>query len=617
MAMMCAHHGVSPNLASSPYMHSLLRYHWSAPSEGIVPTASATVAALSDLARVAKEKTLHALIHSSSVTLMFDGYTDVNSVKHVPFIAMNATASPQIGLVGHTAAENFEMCNADYFKSQAASVLTELMDKGVPVVSIATDNEPVLVSTHNMLQQMPRFQHILRAPCMAHTIQLCVSEFLRLPSVRPIVETVRAIIASFSLKESKREYLSAASRVRKDPRKLVRYNDTRWNSMYMCMRSIARSKAIIMACQPLRAITNSVVNFWPRLDSIILVLSAYSDCTNVVQSRACRLPECILTLHKLIERLEAASGVEGVRAIASCAALKKCVTDVLHSHVIQHRDASSLFAFAEMAVGVPPSKRLFAQPVAITANWFADWGTWFASQFAQDPPCTAVSKTQGFTDSIARENLRRFVVGLSSGRDAQIAARLEECDRTKIAELWCELVDAEESPPEGRAAMFLTHVLLSITPSEAEVERWFSIQSHVQSKVRNRLSTARVLDEAVVCMHSRLTKWRQVYWQERIRIEQFLRSDAKQVHEAAPAAAVPAPIDDPSESGGAGGESTIGELVPELLTEFDLARNDFPPTPIANLRYMQARTSQFDFVATQFEPSRDAPAVQRDRRRQA
>ena len=62
-------------------------------------------------------------------------------------------------------------------------VLEEIKQEGLIFSALVADNEQVNKTLHHLL--LPSFPFLIRSPCAAHLVQLCVNHALNLPAIEP------------------------------------------------------------------------------------------------------------------------------------------------------------------------------------------------------------------------------------------------------------------------------------------------------------------------------------------------------------------------------------------------------------------------------------------------
>src|ERR1700761_9496032 len=80
-------------------------------------------------------------------------------------------------------------------------VLTGLRQEGLTVSALVTDNEQVNKTLWELL--VPKFPFLVRSPCAAHIIQLCVHGTLGLEKIEPVMIGVEHLIGQYRLKTAR------------------------------------------------------------------------------------------------------------------------------------------------------------------------------------------------------------------------------------------------------------------------------------------------------------------------------------------------------------------------------------------------------------------------------
>jgi hypothetical protein len=109
-----------------------------------------------------------------------DGWTDVNTSKVTNVVILcGGTAYYWCSIVnshGHN--------TAVWLEPALARVLNGIREEGLIFTALVADNERVNRTLWELL--LVHFPFLIRSPCAAHLIQLCVNKALELPLIEPI-----------------------------------------------------------------------------------------------------------------------------------------------------------------------------------------------------------------------------------------------------------------------------------------------------------------------------------------------------------------------------------------------------------------------------------------------
>ena len=374
--------------------------------------------------------------------------------------------------------------------------LLSIISSGVRVVAIVTDNEAVNTALHRLL--LLDFPFLLHIPCAAHTLQLCVRAAMSLQPVKTVVDATVALLLLFKANKELRvnvKQQQALLRPGAVPLQICHVCDTRWNSfLYAADRLLKLKQCIIpftesiillfnkkgkrrggqQPAQPQQLLSPDSYGesaFWRPLLELVCFLRPYQAATDIVQSDGANLA----SVHHQFEQLM--EGADSLRVPSALTCLRVPVMDIIHTHwqlhvIIEAIVSASLFSFDVRY------DSFSAEQKGAGKNWFLDWSAelclYYGLSESDGREGVELALTWQYSDF-----LRRTGAFARLSHDAALFTRGTRCDAQRVWGLYTDT---------ARELTVCAIALLSLTASEAAVERSFSRQGLVHSKVRNRLS---------------------------------------------------------------------------------------------------------------------------------
>jgi hypothetical protein len=432
---------------------------------------------------------LRTFCRSSPLTIAIDGWTNVNTAKVTNVVILcGGEAYYWCSIVN---ARNHN--TATWLCGPLTKVLNDLRSEGLVFAAMVADNEQVNKALHTVISAS--FPFLVRTPCAAHLIQLCVVKSLELPAVEPIFETMESLLRQFRAKKQRLK-LRALQEVAPGPGgprpnaplNLFRPCDTRWSSQLYAAQRLLRLKSFVDIVIPQES------QFWADLASLIRFLKPFQTATDILQSDRATLYDSYLQYRDLLVHVNATSPTslfgpakEGVREI---------LHDMWEKHVVEEAVvACALLAFDEHVNSCFTAERI---------RTAIEWLQLFAARYAL---------YWNLADSSVQEELRqqakaewsdfagRTATSSFNSLDQDIidirAVHAKEQRRFDARSVWH--LHSTQAPVIANAAV----ALLSISSSEAAVERTFSAQGDVHTDRRNRLGDDTVEAEMYIKFNER------------------------------------------------------------------------------------------------------------------
>jgi hypothetical protein len=454
---------IAHNVVETPECQQFLRdVGWG----GALPTArglrDSVLSQAAELrSRVATE------LQRSPVTLATDGWTNVLKEK----------ITNVVGIVGGRAFYWTSLVNATqrntavWLYEQLLPVFNTLIhEHDVRIIAFVVDNEAVNRRLHELL--VGDYPFLVHVPCAAHTIQLIVRSCLASPALSAIAEQLTDLISLFDTKEKRQELRRMQDFRGGAPLALLRPNDTRWSSTFLAAERVLRIRKDLEICfeDEVASITSKEA-FFTALADLVAFLQPFRSATDVLQSDSATLFSVYQQFTLLLEHVQARD--EGWAAT------------VILQRWRDNTNTPPTVASAILSFVHPPEN----MDVMAAQDFIVSFGCAYLSFYA-----LSTLGEQELTDKLTLQ-LLQFI-----GREERFSTI--EDKRASVLRaggtarmVWllynsCEL---------GKVAL----ALLSVTASEAAVERTFSAQAAVHTKKRNRLHSDTVEAEMLLKFNQR------------------------------------------------------------------------------------------------------------------
>ena len=456
-------------------------------------------------AEVVMNSVKHLLRQSSGVTVGIDGWTNIRQEKVVNFCPVGQN----IAFYYHSAVlKQFSTAAAQHIPVRDG--LRAIMDAGICVMAIVTDNEPVNLALYRdfLANDFPFLVHV---PCAAHTVQLCVRSAMGLPAVVTVVQSLLALLHAFKSSKALRINVKAQQALLRQGEvalQIINIVDTRWNSVLYAGKRILLLQKCIEPFIPLVIstlaknakfcqFTFSDVDFWYPLNSFLDFLVPYQIATDVLQSDASSLGDVhsqFVTLIQAADSLVFPHPLAGMREELMATIRHQWNDHVNHDVIItccflSHDDRYSQFGAMEKHTA---------------SDWFTGWGVKFLSHYrlsdsdnVTDISALLFQQLSHFTARVGVFSSFNTYQGLDSLPHAAHGAA-QRIRRDLLLSIWRKYLNGAATE-----LAYCALALLSITASEAAVERSFSRQGIIHSDLRNRTSEESVYSQMCVAFNSR------------------------------------------------------------------------------------------------------------------
>ena len=435
-----------------------------------VPQRMGVKAAIGELEQQMRSKLWTLLKKSAApIAIAIDGWTNVKHTKVLNVVLICGNRAYYWRSIPNPR----EKSSAQWMQSVLEPVIAELVQGGVRVAGFVADNEAVNGAAFRLLE--PAFPFLIRVPCAAHTLQLVVKQLMAASRWTELREDVQQIFQAFFASQGgkhRRQQLQAFQVAKGDAAvlELVKPNTTRWNSeMYACERLVQLGDFI-------QLITAQRAGMWEQLKEYVAFLKPFQVATDVVQSDAATL----FDVYQQWGMLRAHVEKQPDSAKAQKALKTRWETQI-------HGDA----AIATAIVSLRKRKEelgVTAEQLAGARQFIISFGVKYISAFdlSKSPPAELKGRLL-------------LQLGAFLDRRGSFSELDEQLESIQAAdESWCAA--NVWALHDGELAI-VAKALLSLPASEAAVERTFSAQGLVHTKLRNRLLDVTVQQEMFVAFN--------------------------------------------------------------------------------------------------------------------
>jgi hypothetical protein len=424
---------------------------------------------ISQLAADMRAQVLERLRASSSstpVAIAVDGWTNVRHAKVNNIVLVSGGVAFYWCSLPNAREKN----SAQWIFNAMVPMLEELLAAGVRFAAFVADNEAVMNALYEKLQT--RWPFFVRVPCAAHTIQLLVRTALCTARWKGVVAQVEHIISGFAANKQWRTNLLVAQQAAPKQYTLVKPNDTRWNSMFAACERLQQIQPAI------DSVTRQEPEFWVQLKALIAFLQPFKTATDVVQRDHSSLVDVLVEFNALSKH------INGMEAGADRREMQRALVDRWEAQINQH--ASIACGMLSLSADLSSFDGL---ATAAAGRFIVSFGTAYLSFYK-------------LADGSSLEGKLLAQLGQFKGRRPPFEQLDTDVAKTKAAlmerwnplDVWA-LYDVELSK--------VAQALLTMPATEAAVERTFSTQGAVHTKLRNRLGDERVQQEMFIAFNHR------------------------------------------------------------------------------------------------------------------
>jgi len=401
--------------------------------------------------------------NKTPITLAIDGWTNVRSNKVTNILLMsNGNAN------FYSSIENYSSNNkADWLVSQLEIKINELINNNVIIVAITTDNENLMKAVCKKLKII--YPVLIDIPCCSHLFQLCLKSICDIDEINKVVKEVVYIINTVKntrINAVKLEDLQKVDGI-KIPLKLIVPIMIRWASLIMSMeRILYLQKYIELIIPDLKKDT------WNDINNLYLYIKPFKNYID--QSQKNNVTLC--TISKSISEL--ITHFKKVEVPAYLNKNKKDIVKIIKDKWNKHIN--------ETIIKVANCLN-FDETVKIDSDvidFIKNWGSIYLSVYK-----LVTEKDMDIIKGIINLQIRELI-----SKQSEFINLYKIIDDLKKI---CAIKEKNYNPILVWSGFIATHYelstiaigILSICPSEASVERSFSMQSDIHSLDRNKLSS--------------------------------------------------------------------------------------------------------------------------------
>lgn len=472
LAHWLASHSIAYSAVQSDEFHEFLRgVGW----RGAMPSREAIKRSTQTQAATMREQ-LSLRLHSAVTSIAADGWTNVKQQKITNVVPIaNGVAYYWCSIVNAD-----ERNTAEWLAEQLLAVINTLITQHhARVIAFVVDNEAVNRKTHRLLkQQLPFLIHV---PCAAHTVQLIVRSCLKNEACSDTLKQLHDLIHYFDVKDNRHALRRMQQARSSTPLAVLKPCDTRWSSMLVAAQRLLRMKKDIVCCFDGDSLPSVSADFWERLAALVEFLKPFQVATDCIQRDTA-------TLYTVYEQF--AVLLRHVKEKAQWAAVS------VLERWSEHINIDAVVACAILSFATPDS----ALSIQAAQRFIVSFGSAYLS-FYQLRDESKEQLADALTMQIADFN----------GREGEFIELKQHIATMKRATT-TGLENTQWNPrkvwllyPQNPLAAVAT-ALLSVSASEAAVERTFSAQGLVHSKLRNALHSTSIEAEMFVKFNSRQLK---------------------------------------------------------------------------------------------------------------
>ena len=412
---------------------------------------------------------LAEILKNKNITVAFDGRKNCKAAK----VTIMTVVCDGISYYWTSINNHYDRSTAAWLHTRVKLEIEKLISLGARVTSIASDNENTMNSLCNLL--IIDFPFLIRIPCAAHMIQLCVDRTLSKDNLKKIIDESIDLIHKLS-------HVSNVSKLRSlqqslpdsKPLALVIPNDTRWNSTFRALYRLCELKNLIQLVIPMSDI------YWKSVEDICLYLKPFQKATDTLQRDGATLNQVYDQMQQLYTHAQMFNSLSETKQIQESSAVQAIQTE-WNKHVNRKAvEAASILTFGDQSID--------------GQEFIVDWGTKFILHYKLE--------SNNDTEEIIREKLDlqlgMFVakIGAFSQIDLLVSNRIKFAALEKInfdaRAIWGSY------KLKCNELSLVAIALLSINPTSASVERAHSCQSDLHSPSRNRLTDEVVHSETFI-----------------------------------------------------------------------------------------------------------------------
>lgn len=429
-----------------------------------------------------KENTLTMLsTNRQHITLAIDGWTNVRSNK-VTNILLICSGIPYY----YTSIENKYSANtAEYLTEILNEKINFLLNKGLRIIAITSDNENLMKLTRRNLIKLHPI--LITIPCSAHIIQLCFKSICSVENINKIINETIEIVKSIRNNKKNRVKLQELQKEENvnQQLKLIYPVEIRWTSLILCLERLFSLRKYIDQLN--LSLTN---NYWDNLRDVYILLKPFKEAINSIQNNSATLYSVWINFNSIVKTYKNSQNIPH-----NFKDVVLIITDVIINKWNKHinRDLIESVRLFNLEQNFKYNKK--------TLEFIVTWGQIYLKTYNIINDDSENNDDENVLAETIRLQLNEFI-----SRHNEFALINSEHEKLKkkyncenkhydIKLLWNLYM------PSHYELTNIAMAILSICPSEASVERSFSMQSDVHSLERNKLSEELIEAEMTIKMN--------------------------------------------------------------------------------------------------------------------
>ncbi len=409
------------------------------------------------------------------ITVAIDGWTNVRSNKVTNILLISLGES-----FFYKSIENpYEQNTAEYLIPILKENIQFLIDKKIRVVALTTDNENLMINVRNKMKNI--FPVLIIIPCSAHIIQLCFKTLCKINNIKLIIDETMTII--YDIKNNIKNRLLLLNLQKNDNQpeqlKLIYPIDIRWTSL---INGIERLHALKKYVEQVNKCISK--NYWEQLNYLYEILIPFKKAINNIQRNDSTIYSVWNNFNDIVNYYNSSNVPKIFQNDI------KNITNVIINKWNQHvnKELIEISRIFNLELHVKYSNK--------TIDFIKDWGSDYLIFYNLINNVNKKDLMETINIQLNEFNLRYGDFSTINEQNEKLkctyAIRQKRYD---IKLLWnlCIISYYELSN--------IAIAILSICPSEAQVERSFSIQADVHSLDRNKLHAELVEAEMNIKMN--------------------------------------------------------------------------------------------------------------------
>jgi hypothetical protein len=399
--------------------------------------------------------------NNQPITLALDGWTNIRSNKVTNIILICSGIAYY-----HASIENEKnMNNLEWLIPKITEIIELLIKRGLNIIAITTDNENLMKSLRKKIKII--YPVLINIPCSAHIIQLCFKKICHNEKLKSLIDkTIKYIDTIRDNKVNKIKLLKLQENENiKEPLKLIRPIEIRWISLIISIERFIKLRNFI------EEIIEIDLNYWDDLNCMYIYLEPFKKAINQIQKDNASLYSVWKNFQEIINYYNSNQIPKIFNEIVNDTinVFKNKWNDHINNNLIE----------AIRLLNLEDKFKFEKQTIEFIINWGSTYLTTYKT--------------------IKNENIQEIknILSLQMG---EFISRQNDFSSINIKNTeyinMCKIQNRQHNIkfvwtyylPIYYELSKVAIALLSICPSEASVERSFSMQSDTHSPDRNRLS---------------------------------------------------------------------------------------------------------------------------------